>query len=275
MAFDPFPAAKALRKIRQDRVAVSPLPPDIAPTTRAEGAAVQFALSEIVGAVPPAGFKIGATGKRMQVYLGVDAPIAGFMRAEDVSHAHAELRFADYIKPGVECEVAVRLAHDLPPGPCSLEQALAAVGDFFAGIEIVENRYGDLTELGTPTLVADQMYHCAAVIGDRHGLDWRALDIGALRGRISLDNGVADGGVADGGVADGGVADEGVTTDLLGHPLNGLTWLAGSAEVAAFGGLKAGQVVMLGSVTPPVWLTGPATVTVAFPPLPVVTVRLG
>ena len=31
---------------------------------------------------------------------------------------------------------------------------------------------------------------------------------------------------------------------------------------------------MLGSVTPPVWLTGPATVTVEFPPLPAVTVRL-
>jgi len=31
---------------------------------------------------------------------------------------------------------------------------------------------------------------------------------------------------------------------------------------------------MLGSVTPPVWLNGPATVTVSFPPLPEVTVRL-
>lgn len=209
--------------------------------------------------MPPVGFKIGATGKRMQVYLGVDTPIAGFMRAEDVHHGHAELRFADFIKPGVECEVAVRLARDLPPGPCSLAQATAAVGEFFAGVEIVENRYGDLKELGTPTLLADQMYHCAAVIGDGHSIDWRGLDIGALRGRISLDDGTAD---------------EGVTTDLLGHPLNGLAWLAGSAEVAAFGGLKAGQVVMLGSVTPPVWLTGPATVTVSFPPLPTVTVRL-
>jgi 2-keto-4-pentenoate hydratase len=259
MRFDPVPAARALRQIRHDRVAVAPLPAGIAPATTAEGAAVQFALAGLVGSVPPAGFKIGATGKRMQVYLGVDAPVAGFMRASDVYHGHAELRFADFIKPGVECEVAVRLAHDLPPGPCSLEQALAAVGDFFAGIEIVENRYGDLSELGTPTLVADQMYHCAAVIGDRHDIDWRALDIGALRGRISLDDGSGD---------------EGVTTDLLGHPLNGLAWLAGSREVAAFGGLKAGQVVMLGSVTPPVWLSGPAAVTVAFPPLPPVTVRL-
>jgi 2-keto-4-pentenoate hydratase len=260
MAFDPVPAAQALRRIRQDRVVVSPLAAGIAPASEKEGAAVQHALAELAGAIPPCGFKIGATGKRMQVYLGIDAPIAGFMRAGDVYRGHAELHFADYIKPGVECEVAVRLAHDLPPGPCSLEQALAAVGEFFAGIEIVENRYGDLKELGTPTLLADQMYHCAAVIGDRPGLDWRDLDIGALRGRISLADGTAD---------------EGVTTDLLGHPLNGLAWLAGSSEAAAFGGLKAGQVVMLGSVTPPVWLTGPTTVTVAFPPLPPVTVRFG
>jgi 2-keto-4-pentenoate hydratase len=260
MVFDPLPAALALRKIRQDRGVVEALPSGIAPATAADGAAVQVTLAGLVGATPPSGFKIGATGKRMQIYLGINAPIAGFMRAEDVYHGHAELRFADLVKPGVECEVAVRLARDLPPGPCSLEQALAAVGGFFAGIEIVENRYADLQALGTPTLVADQMYHCAAVIGDRPEADWRGLDIGALRGRISLDDGTAD---------------EGVTTDLLGHPLNGLAWLAGSAEAAAFGGLRAGQVVMLGSVAPPVWLNGPATVTVSFPPLPPVTVRFG
>jgi 2-keto-4-pentenoate hydratase len=259
MPFDPLPAARALRQTRLDRSLVSPLPGAIAPRTAAEGAAVQAALAGLVGATPPPGFKIGATGSRMQEYLGITAPVAGFMREADIYHGHADLRFADFIKPGVECEVAVRLAHDLPPGPCSLQQAMAAVGDFFAGIEIVENRYGDLKALGTPTLLADQMYHCAAVIGDNHDVDWRALEIGALRGRIGTDTGTAD---------------EGVTSDLLGHPLNGLAWLAGSAEAAAFGGLKSGQIIMLGSVTPPIWLTGPATVTVSFPPLPVVTVCL-
>lgn len=103
------------------------------------------------------------------------------------------------------------------------------------------------------------MYHCAAVIGDIPPVDWSGLEIGDLQGRISLD---------------AGTSDEGTTRDLLGHPLNGLAWLAGSAEAASFGGLKAGQVVMLGSVTPPVWLTGPMTVTVSFPPLPEVTLRL-
>jgi 2-keto-4-pentenoate hydratase len=260
MSFQPEPAAAALHAVRQQRGQVAPLPSDIAPRTEAEGAAVQRVLAHRTGAASPGGFKIGATARRMQEYLGLSGPAAGFMAIANIHRSGATVRFADFVRPGVECELAVRLARDLPPGPCTGEQAAAAVGDLFAGIEIVENRYGDLKELGTPTLLADQMYHCAAVIGDRHGIDWRTLEVGALRGRISLDNGTAD---------------EGVTTDLLGHPLNGLAWLAGSAEAAAFGGLKAGQVVMLGSVTPPVWLTGPATVTVTFPPLPSVTVRLG
>ncbi|MGE0416924.1 MAG: 2-keto-4-pentenoate hydratase [Acetobacteraceae bacterium] len=258
--FDPALAAAALMRLRRARAMVAPLPAGVAPATTEQGAATQAALATLVGAMPPVGFKIGATGKRMQEYLGVDNPIAGFMEARNVHVATADLRFADWIRPGVECEVAVRLGRDLPPGPCTLAQAEAAVAAFTAGIEIVENRYGDLKALGTPTLVADQMYHGAAVIGEQGGIDWHSLPVGALRGRISID---------------GATRDEGITTDLMGNPLQCLAWLAGSAEAAAFGGLKAGQVVMLGSVTPPVWLDAPATVTVEFPPLPVVRVRLG
>jgi 2-keto-4-pentenoate hydratase len=259
MSFDPLPAAQEVLRIRRERRILERLDPAIAPSSTAEGVAVQHALARLVGAEQPAGFKIGATGRRMQAYLGISEPIAGFMRADDVHDQQAELRFADYVNPGAECEVAVRLARDLPPGPCSLDDALAAVGTFFAAIELVENRYGDLKDVGTPVLTADQMYHTAAVIGDPGAIDWRGLEIGALRGRIMVRDGASD---------------EGTTTDLLGHPLNGLAWLAGSALAAAFGGLKADQVIMLGSVTPPVWLTGPAQVTVAFPPLPPVALRL-
>jgi 2-keto-4-pentenoate hydratase len=259
MAFDPMPAARHLQQVRRQRTILAPLPVAIAPADEAQGSAVQFALAGLYDAKKPSGFKIGASGQRMQAYLGVSTPIAGFMRQQDVFHGTAELAFADTVNPGVECEVAVRLGRDLPVGPCSLAQALDAVDGFFAGIELVENRYGDLKALGTPTLVADQMYHAAAVIGDEPPIAWRDLDIGALTGTITIDTGRSD---------------TGITTDLLGHPLNGLAWLAGSPVAAAFGGLKAGQVVMLGSVTPPVWLSGPARVSVNFPPLPEVTLRL-
>ena len=259
-AFDPAAAAAALRRVRLAGTVVLPLPAGVAPSTVEEGAAVQLALAMSVGAGSPAGFKIGATGKRMQEYIGLAEPAAGFMESGNVYRGYADLRFADFVQPGVECEIAVRLARDLPPGVYTAEQVAHAVGEVIAGVEIVENRYDDLQTLGTPTLIADQVYHGAAVVGDLGGVDWRTLDLGALRGRISVD---------------GVVRDEGVSSDLMGHPFNCLAWLARSSVAAVFGGLKAGQTVMLGSVTPPVWLDAPGTVTVEFAPLPAVTVRLG
>src|SRR3954469_11664858 len=115
-AFDPRPGAAELLRLRRSRQRVSALDAALAPRTEAEGAAVQRALSRLVGADAPAGFKIGATGRRMQEYLGLDGPAAGFMEAGNVHSGSAMLRFADHVRPGVECEVAVRLARDLPPG---------------------------------------------------------------------------------------------------------------------------------------------------------------
>jgi 2-keto-4-pentenoate hydratase len=258
-SYDPDEAATALHKARQLRSLLVPLTAGIAPRTEAEGAAVQQALARRVGASSPGGFKIGATARRMQEYLGLSGPAAGFMAVGDLHRSGATVRFTEYLRPGVECELAVRLAHDLPPGPCTQEQAADAVGDLVAAIEIVENRYGELIELGTPTLIADQVFHAAAVLGEAGVQDWHSLDVATLRGRL---------------VVDGHLRDEGMAVDLMGHPLNCLAWLAGSSVAAAFGGLKAGQMVMLGSVTPPVWLTGPASVTVEFAPLPPVQVRI-
>jgi 2-keto-4-pentenoate hydratase len=258
-SYQPDQAAAALHEARRRRIQIAPLPPAIAPRTEAEGAAVQRALARRSGHASPGGFKIGATARRMQEYLGLSGPAAGFMAAGDLYRSGASVPFANYLRPGVECELAVRMARDLPPGPCTAEQAAEAVGDLIAAVEIVENRYGELTALGTPTLIADQVFHAAAVLGEPGMQDWRSLDIAALRGRL---------------VVDGHLRDEGVGADLMGHPMNCLAWLAGSSVAAAFGGLKAGQVVLLGSVTPPVWLTGPASVTVEFAPLPPVQVQL-
>jgi 2-keto-4-pentenoate hydratase len=257
--FEPGCAAATLHEMRKRRAQIVPLGADIAPRTEAEGATVQRALAQLAGAAQPGGFKIGATARRMQEYLGLNGPAAGFMAVGDLYRSGATVEFAEYLRPGVECELAVRLTRDLPPAPCTQEQAADAVGDLIAGIEIVENRYGQLSELGTPTLIADQVFHAAAVLGEPGPQNWRSLDVATLRGRL---------------VVDGHLRDEGVGADLMGHPLNCLAWLAGSTVAAAFGGLKAGQIVMLGSVTPPVWLTGPANVTVEFTGLPPVQVRL-
>jgi 2-keto-4-pentenoate hydratase len=63
---------------------------------------------------------------------------------------------------------------------------------------------------------------------------------------------------------DGALRGEGHGRDLLGHPMEALAWLADSGAAHAFGGLRVGQVVFLGSVTPPIWLEGPCAVRVEF-----------
>lgn len=257
MSYDPAPAAAALRAARQAGGLVAPLAA-LTPRDEAEGYALQHHVAGLRDALPPAGFKIGATATRMQQHLGLSGPAAGFMEQDGLHPGGATLEHAGLFRPGVECEIAVRLAHDLPAAPTTREQAAIAVGEVFAAIEVVENRYADLRALGTPTLIADQVFHAGAVLGAPLA-GWRAADLAAVRGVLCV-NGTERG--------------SGHGRDLLGHPLNALAWLAGSPAAARYGGLRAGQVVLLGSVIPPLWLDGPAEVTVAFDDFPQVTLTL-
>jgi 2-keto-4-pentenoate hydratase len=240
-------ATRMLLAARDARRIITPLgaaaPPDVA-----AGYAIQREIAQARGAVPPAGFKIGATTRQMQEYLGLPHPAAGFVPASSLNADGFTAPFSAFLGLGVECEVGVRLGADLPFGPTSRAQAQAAVADVFPAIEIVEKRYGDLAELGTPTLIADQVFHASGVLG-APAADWRALDLGAMRGELFVDG-------ASRGAGHG--------RDLLGHPFEALAWLAGSGAAAVFGGLRAGQIVWLGSVTPPIWLDGPGVVEVVF-----------
>ena len=249
--FDPVPAAQALYEARQHRRPIGPLPGTIMPRNESEARDVQHALARLMAALPPAGFKIGATARRMQDYLGLAGPAAGFMPLCALHRSGVELAWADLRRPGIECEIGVRLARDLPPGPCDAVQAQRAVAEVFAAIEIVENRYGatgDFKSVGTPALIADQFFHRAAVLGEPLA-DWRGADLASLTGRIAVD---------------GVERDHGIGADLLGHPMQALAWLAAAPLAARFGGLRAGQVIMLGSVTPPIWLDGPCEACVTF-----------
>ena len=262
-AFDPQPAADALMAARRTLTPAGPLPAATAPRDIAQAAAVQYAVARTRGHLPPGGFKIGATGARMQAVLGLSGPAAGYMALSDIHASPARLALPAPRTPAVECEIAVRLGRDLPPGPCTLQQAGQAVAAVAAAIELVENRYGpppigDLRAVGTPTLVADQVYHVAAVTGS--WLDaWSGLDLVAIEGAIEVD---------------GTPRETGRGGELLGNPLQCLAWLAGSEVAAAFGGLRAGQIVMLGSVTPPVWLDHPCDIRVTFRGLGEATLRL-
>ncbi|HRY26664.1 MAG: fumarylacetoacetate hydrolase family protein [Geminicoccaceae bacterium] len=212
-----------------------------------EGYAVQqaanAALAKRLGEV--AGHKIGATAEGMRKLLNVPGPIAGDVFASTVHQKRATLRLADFVHPGIETEIAVRIARDLTPAeaPWTKERIAAAVAAVLPAIEIVDNRYVDFKEAGAGTIIADNAFNAGSILG-RETTDWQHLPLDRLTARTLIDGKEVGTGLSD---------------ELLGHPLNALVWLAD--RYAGLGWtLKAGRFVSLGTITPVQWITGPCEV---------------
>src|ERR1700744_3774776 len=111
-------AAQVIATSRRNRAALRALPPDIAPKDEAEGYRVQRAVHDLMlpdsGAL--VGYKIGCTSKVMQQYLDIPHPCGGGLFARGVHASGVSLRAADFVRVGVECEIAVQLAKGLPAG---------------------------------------------------------------------------------------------------------------------------------------------------------------
>ena len=194
---------------------------------------------------PVAGYKIGATTEAMRRLLNVPGPIAGDVFTATVHDRSATLRLADYVRPGIETEIAVRLARDLPAdeAPWTIERIGAAVAAVMPAIEIVDDRYIDFKSAGAGTIIADNAFNAGSILGPET-TDWQHLTLDRLTARTIID---------------GKEVATGLSSELLGHPLNALVWLADS-----FAGrgrtLRAGRFVSLGTITPVQWLTGPCAV---------------
>jgi 2-oxo-3-hexenedioate decarboxylase/2-keto-4-pentenoate hydratase len=235
-------AADLLCAARLERRRLDRLPEECRPADERAAYAVQDALHAALTAAGHgalAGHKIGCTTAVMQRFLGITNPCAGGVFAPTLRHGAGEFRHADFRHVGVECEIAVRLARDLPAAGAPYDRAAAgaAVGACMAAIEVVDDRYEDYRTLDTPTLIADDFFNAACVLGVPIAA-WRTLDLAGLRGRMTI-NGAAV------GTGRGG--------DILGHPLEALAWLA-NALAARDRGLEAGAFVLLGSVVETRWV---------------------
>ena len=220
------------------------------PRDAAEGYAVQRRVNErlvAAGHGPARGWKVGSTTPAMQRLLGVPEPCAGTILATALQRDGVALSGATFRRVGVECEVAVRLDRRLDAREQRLSRAEieAAVGDVYPAIEIVDDRYGDWEALGAPTMIADDFFQAAVVLGAA-APHWRRLDLASLAGIT---------------VVNGETRLSGRGSDVLGHPFNSIAWLA---DCLAKQGLciEAGQIVMTGSLTLPHWAQQGETVEV-------------
>jgi 2-keto-4-pentenoate hydratase len=234
-------SAQAIFAARRSRTPLGQLPALARPHTEAEAYRVQEAVHELAapawGSV--VGYKIGCTTPVMQQYLGIANPCAGGVFAGGVKQSGVTLAYSDYVRVGIECEIAVRLGRDLPASeaPFTAESVAQTVAFCMAAIEIVDDRYADWRQTDTPTLIADDFFAAGCVLGEPVVRE-AAPELSEVIGQTFI-NGVEMG--------------RGRGSDVMGHPYVALAWLAN--HLAGRGrALNADQIVLTGSLVQTIWL---------------------
>jgi len=135
---------------------------------------------------------------------------------------------------GVEVEISFHIARDIPARsqPVGREEALAAVGDAFVGMEIVDTRLANFKQVDPEWLLADNQMNHALVIGESikswQGLDWANLQVKlVIDGKTLVDQKGGLGAV---------------------NPVRPLAWMIDHA-VRERGGVRKGQAITTGSWT--------------------------
>ncbi len=243
-------AAALLVGAWRDRRTIPGIPGDARPATIDEAYAVQDAVSRALG--PVGGWKVGASSPAAE-------PRRAPLLASRVHEGPATLPAAEFHRVGIEAELALHVARDLPvrPAPYVREEVLAAFDTLHPAIEIVDSRFADREAMDDLSLVADNQSNGAFVYGPALR-DWRGRDLAAQPVRL---------------VIDGAVAVERVGGNTAGDPLRGVVWLAN--HLAAAGQpLRAGQIVTTGSTTGLLWVSPGAAVEAEFPGIGAVRVTI-
>jgi 2-keto-4-pentenoate hydratase len=244
-------AARIIARARTSLTPLQALPPELIPPSVADGYRIQSEVHRLLAPAlgPLAGYKIGCTSEVMQQYLAIPHPCAGGVPASTVHRSGAVLKAAGYVRVGVECEIAVRLAKDLVAAgaPFTADSVADSIESYLPAIEIVDDRYRQWETLGAPTLIADDFFAAGIVLGDPVARS-AVPDLLQVQGRTLID---------------GDESGRGTGADVLGHPHNALAWLAN--HLASQGSaLRAGEIVMTGSLVKTVWLQAGHEATMEF-----------
>ena len=216
---------------------------DFAPRSQAEAYAIQQVFQTCMTAVrgPAVGYKIAYTNAIMRERSGVNAPCSGRILSTGVLDSPATVRRADFLRLGVECEVAVRMASELPASgaPYSREDITDAIEWLAVSFEVIDGRPGADAEGQDPALkaIVTNISNAGAVLGESIA-NWLDIDLAASRGSL---------------VVNGELIGEGVGSDVLGHPVEPVAWLANNLSDMGQS-LEAGAIVLTGSFVPPYML---------------------
>ncbi|HZF80785.1 MAG TPA: 2-oxo-hepta-3-ene-1,7-dioic acid hydratase [Rubrivivax sp.] len=186
------------------------------------------------------GHKIGLTSRAMQLASQITEPDYGTLLDDMLVQDGAQLEAARFIVPRFEVEFAFILARRLRGPHTTVVDVLNATDYVVPALELIDARIEQFdrdTKVPRKVLdtIADNAANAAIVLGNRP-VKPDAVDL-RWAGALLFKNGV--------------IEESGLGAAVLGHPANGVAWLAN--KLAPHGeGLEAGEIVLGGSFTRPV-----------------------
>lgn len=201
------------------------------------------------------GRKIGLTSKAMQQATGITEPDYGVMFDDTVYPTGAEIPTAHFSNVRIEVELAFVLKSPLEGPDCTLADALAAIDYAVPALEVL-NSHIELEGRTIVDTISDNAAYGAMVLGDVHRRP-DEIDLRWVPGVLSRNGEIEETGVAMG---------------VLGHPATGVAWLANT--FARHGArLEAGEIILAGSFTRPMWVSAGDEVRADFGPMGVIACR--
>jgi 2-keto-4-pentenoate hydratase len=210
------------------------LPDGCVPEGLADGWAIQRELDAHVG--PAVGWKIAATSSAGQASIGADGPHVGRLYDRCLAASPARVDATRMTMRVAEAEFAFRFGADLCAGGPAVDRTavLGAVAALVPAIEVPDSRFDDFLAAGLPCMVADALCAGVLVLGDEL-TTWSPT---TLRDHVVTMR------------SDGAVVAQGRGADVLGDPVDALTWAVGWLH-AQGEDIRAGEVVTTGACTPP------------------------
>ena len=186
------------------------------------------------------GHKIGLTSRAMQAAMKIDTPDSGFLTADMVFEPDSTIEAARFTDVKLEIELAFVLATDLGGPGLTIDDVLDATEYVTPSIELIAARTFRIDpETGRTRTVIDTIADNAAdagiVCGGRR-VGPREIDLRWV-GAMGSRNGV--------------IEETGLAGGVLGHPANGIVWLARRYAEQGLT-LEAGQTILAGSFTRPI-----------------------
>ena len=200
----------------------------------------------------PLGWKLAFGGPAAMERLQINAPLVGFLMEEAVVASGSSISFAGWKKPAAEPELTVYLGKDLGPG-ADRKNTMSAIAGLGAAIELADVDHPSEDVEGT---LARNIYQRHVILGPcdtRHA----GGKLTGLRARVER-NGAALADTSD------FEALTGELISIVGHVANLLSFFGET--------LRAGQIIIAGSITPPIWVQAGETLRFHLQPLEPISV---